>query len=168
MQRLLRSSVFSWTLALLALAPLLLWAYLGQFSRVIGDDFNILDIGRQLGPWDTMIFFRHVFNGSYSNYFLQGLVAPLDTLGPQIMPAIILALWTAGLVWLALNLLGALGIQRNRLSIAITLAALTATAATNAFPTTESLLWYAASTRYALPLAGFRHLSGGRICLRQA
>ena len=142
-----------WVLVALLMVPVGLYAYLGQFSRIIADDFNLMTVGRALGPWGSMLYWRNTFNGSYSHYYLHGLLAPFDTLVPRIMPTIFIAIWLFGLACIVCQILTVLQIQRDRLPVSVAVAALTVTAAINAFHSTQSFLWYAASTRYALPLA---------------
>jgi len=142
-------------LTLLALLPAAHFAYLGSFSRMLEDDFVFLQIGRELGPWGSMLHWRDFFWGSYSDVFLHGLVAPVHTLMPPIMPTIIILIWFFALVWLVVQWLSFMRIERNRLSIAIAVSALTVAVAINAFYVPQSFFWYSASVRYVLPLPIF-------------
>ena len=140
-------------LAIMSSLPLLLFVYMGQFSRVIGDDYIHLTIGRELGPWGSMIHWRDTFNGSYTYYFLHGLVAPLGTWVPALMPTAIIVLWFLGLFILVRRLLLFLQVERGRSYITFALTSLLLASAINAFYTTQSIQWYSASLRYGLPLA---------------
>ena len=148
-----RRHILQFLMLALAILPVLLFAYQGQFSRIIADDFTHLTIGRILGPWESLLYWRNIHNGSYSDYFLHGLVAPLDTLVPRVTPTVILALWTLGLAWLVSQVLATLQIEHNRLAIATAVAALTVAAAINALYIPHAFFWYSANTRYLLPLA---------------
>ncbi len=146
---------FNPLVTLLAFLPVALFAYLGQFSRIIKDDYIHFAVGRELGPWQSVLYWRDIHNGSYTHYFLHGLLAPLDTLIPPITPTVIIVLWLLGLAWLISQALSALQVRQGRLLIAITLAAVIVTAAINAMYSLEAFYWYSASTRYTLPLAVF-------------
>ena len=148
-----KDSVIVWLSALIACLPLLLVAYLGSFIRLINDDYYHLAIGRDLGPWESMLHWHNSHNGSYTHYFLHGIVTPLDTLVPAFMPAVIIVLWLTGIVWLNLQILSYLNVCRNRLPISIALAGLVLMATIHGFYTLESIFWYSASTRYTLPVA---------------
>ena len=148
-----RTSIFSWLIALLSLAPVLLFAWLGQFSRMMSDDYCQIGIAQGKGAWGYMIFKLDTWAGSYANWFFKGVMAPLDVLLPRITPAIIIVLWLAGLSWLVFQGLGYLKISGSRRALAVAVAALIVAASINAFYSPQSFYWYAASTHYTLPLA---------------
>ncbi len=148
-----RTSMFRWLIALLALVPALLFAYLGQFSRMMSDDYCQIALGKELGAWDYMIYKLDTWAGSYANWFFKGAVAPLDTLLPRMTPTLIIALWLLGLCWLVFQGLGYLRIGKPRGALAVTISAFIIAAAVHAFYSLQSFYWYAASTLYTLPLA---------------
>ncbi len=137
----------------LSFLPVLLFAYLGWHSRPMSDDYCHLRYGLDLGPWQGALHWRQTWNGSYADYFLHGLVAPLGAAAPALAPAAIMSLWLAGLAWVVHRVLALLGVDRHRLPIALGLAALIVAVSVNALFSLESIYWYAASARYALPLA---------------
>ncbi len=137
----------------LSLVPLLLFAYLGHFSRMIGDDYCHFNLGEELGPLGLVVHTREAWNGSYSNYFVHGLLAPFSAAAPSFMPPTIICLWLVGLAWLALLVFRALGVTGNRWAMSIAFAALLIAAAINGFHSAQSFFWLSASVAYALPLA---------------
>ena len=147
-----RTSIFPWLIAALSLVPVSLYAYLGQFTRLIGDDYCNIARVRERDAWDFMIFKLNTWSGSYANWFLKGAMAPLDTLAPRIMPAIIIVLWLVSLSWLVFQCLACLKIDKPRRALSVTIAALIVTASIHAFYSLQSLYWYTASTPYTLPL----------------
>ena len=147
-----RSSVFPWIIASLSLAPLFLYAYLGQFSRIIADDYCVIAQGQARGAWGWMFHSYNRLAGKYAREFLIGAMAPLDTLAPRIMPTIMIVLWLVGLSWLVFQCLAYLKIDRWRRALSVTIAALTVTAGIHAFYRPQSLYWYATTTDYTLPL----------------
>ena len=144
-----RTGDFRWLAVLLALAPALVFAYLGHFSRLEYDDYCTVKVGRETDAWEGMVYWYNTWAGSYANFFLKSALAPLDTLLPQIMPAVIIALWLVGLVWL---LREALQIDSSRRTISMVVAGLVAAASINALHSPQAFYWYAASTHYTLPL----------------
>ena len=50
-----RTIIFQWLIVALALVPLILYAYLGQFSRMMSDDYCITAVGQELGAWDALL-----------------------------------------------------------------------------------------------------------------
>ena len=156
MTRLANAPVFKWLLLLLSLIPVGLFAYLGNFSRLMGDDYRHFSKVVELGAWDSMVHWLQTWNGSYSVNGLHGLLEPLGApIIPPIFPTIIIVLWLIGLSWLNLHVLRSLQVGQDRLPIAIALAALVLTATIKALHTWEPIFWYSASARYSLPVALF-------------
>ena len=148
-----RTAIFSWLIAVFALAPAALFAYLGQFSRLMFDDYFQVALPKQLGAWDYMVHQLNIWSGGYASWFFKGLAAPLDTLLPRITPTLIIVLWLVGLSWLVFQGLTYLKVDRSRLPLSVAAAALTVAASINSFYSPQSLYWYAASTHHTLPLA---------------
>ena len=147
-----RTAIFPWLIAALSLVPLWLYAYLGQFSRLISDDYCHIGRAQKRDVWDYMIFKLDTWAGSYANWFLKGIMAPLDTLAPRIMPTVIIVLWLVSLSWLVFQCLACLKIDKPRRALSVTIAALIVTASIRAFYSPQLFYWYAASTHYTLPL----------------
>ena len=148
-----RNAVFQWLIAALALVPVSLFAYLGQFSRLMSTDYCVVALGREMGAWDYMIYMLNTWTGGYANWFLRGAMAPLDTLLPRITPTVIIVLWLAGLSWLVFQVLTYLKIDHSRRALSVALSALIVAASIHAFYSPQSFYWYSSSTAYTLPLA---------------
>ena len=148
-----RATIFQWLIAALALVPVILYVYLGQFSRLMFDDYCSIASAREMGAWNYMVDILNNFAGGYANWFLKGAMAPLDTLLPRITPALIIVLWLAGLIWLVFQVLTYLKIDHSRRALSVSIAALAVAAAIHAFYSPQSFYWYTASTQNALPLA---------------
>ena len=140
-------------LLILSLLPLLLFAYLAQFDRLINDDYIYLAVGRDLGPWGAMLHWRGAWNGSYADHLVFGLMAPFGADAPRVFSTLLFLLWLSGLAWLMERLLAKLYVERHRKSLALGAAALTLAATFNAFPSQQSLFYFSATVRYNLPLA---------------
>ena len=148
-----RRAVFRMLMAALALAPAVIFAYLGQFSRLTSDDYCEIGVARELGAWGYMARQFAAFSGGYANEFFKGALAPLDILAVRITPALIVVLWLAGLFWLIDEGLAHLKISHSRRPLALAVAALAVAAAINAFPAPLSFYWYSSNVKYTLPLA---------------
>ena len=70
----------------LALVPALLFAYLGQFSRLMPDDYKYLGKPVEIGIWQALHYFRGTWHGGYTNFLLYGLLAPRGVEVPSIFP----------------------------------------------------------------------------------
>ena len=145
---------YAWSaLAILGLALLALLAFMGAQSRLMGDDYVHFVIGRSLGPWETLQSWRESWNGSYSYYFLHGLIAPFAEVAPKITPAIIILLLTAGSYSLVHRGLGQLSLERYRTRMALALTACIAGVGIHAQVSPMSFYYFSASVRYLLPVA---------------
>ena len=134
-------------------APVLLFAYFGLFMRMMRDDYGLVARARVIDPFALVMTFRSTWRGSFGDVFLVGVFGRFDGEIVKIMPAIIIALWLLGAVWLVMLCLRQLDVESNRIAIACVVAALLLTASINGFYSLESLYWYDAALRYTLPLA---------------
>ena len=148
-----RNSIFLWLIAALTLAPVALFVFLGQFSRLRSDDYCAVALGQEMGAWGYMTYKLNDWAGSYANWFFKGAVAPLDIMAVRIMPALIAVLWLIGLFWLIDEGLAHLKINHSRRPLALAIAALGVAGAINGSHAPQAFYWYAASTHYTLPLA---------------
>ena len=152
MQENRRGSLLKWPLVTLSLVPVSLFAYLGHFSRLIADDYCHLAWGKEFGAWGTVLYARGSWNGSYTNYFLPGLLTPLDVVIPAVLPPLTVVLWIVGLIWLGMLMLTRLGVKGNRLAIVFALSSLLVAATINGLHSSQSYLWLAANVAYTLPM----------------
>ena len=151
-----RSPAFYWLICGLCLAPALIYAWLGQFSRTLDDDdYCPIVIGQEMGPWDGTVYWYHYWSGGYSSFFFAAAMAPLDTQIPRIAPALFIAFWMVGLSWLVFQGLAYLKIDRSRRLLSVAIAALAVAASINAFYSPQSFYWYFGGIRnntLSLPL----------------
>lgn len=147
-----RPSLFQAGMAALASAPVALYAYLGQFSRIIADDYCYMAMGQSMAWGITRYEFNH-WSGSYAALLFKDIMAPLDVLVPRVMPTVIIALWLVGSYWLVFQVLAHLKIDRSRRTLALALAAFIVTASIYAFHSVQSFYFYSASARHTLPIA---------------
>ena len=136
---------------LLASIPLLVFLYLAQFIRLIGDDYAYLGKPLLVGAWDALLYWRENWSGHYSNYLLFGLFAPVATAAPAFFPIILSALGLPGFAWLNAKILAILGVSKHRRKIAIAGACLALAATYNGFYTAETFFWFTGAVAYTLP-----------------
>ncbi len=148
-----RSLFLGRLLALLALIPLGLISLAGLFSRMKIDDFCVVASAQQHDAWGTMLYHVNAWSGSYTRFFLIGLLGPLDHMATAVAPLLIVVLWFGSLTWLIYEGLICLGIAGSRRATAIVFSALTIAATIYAFPSERAIYWYVANTAYALPFA---------------
>ena len=140
-------------IALLTLAPTILFAYFGHLMRMMRDDFGRVVVAREIGPIGMVTAQRDGWGGSFSDLFVQALLVSLDGAAAQIMPAIIIAIWLLGAIWLAMIGLQVMKQDSHRIIVSVVVASLMLAATINGLYSLESLYWYTASFRYTLPLA---------------
>ena len=141
-----------WLMAALALLPVLLFAYLGQFTRPMAwDDFCLLKVGQEQGVLGGTLHWLRDWTGSYASFFFINGLAPLDTLAPPIKTTLIIVLWLFGSFWLVFEGLARLGINRRQ-PLAAATAALAVAAVLNSLHSPQPLYWYADDYILLLPL----------------
>ena len=139
-------------LLLVCLAPLLLFIYMGTFSRLITDDFCIISAALESDPWHNMLGYYNNWSSSYFSIFLKSALAPLDVSSPSITPVLLILFWTAGLYLLVGQTLACFtNVKRYRV-LSLAVATGSVAAAVNAFFTPQSILWFSASLQYMLSL----------------
>lgn len=142
-------------LLILSLLPLLQFTYMGQFSRLILDDYIYLEAGREHGPWGAIVHMRNTWNGAYTDLVAHSVFARFGSAAPRVLIVVLVTCWLLALAWLikcALRRLNA-STQQNALSLGV--AALTIAASINALHTAQSFYWYVAAVTYSLPLVAF-------------
>ncbi|MCY3978602.1 MAG: hypothetical protein OXG23_10930, partial [Chloroflexi bacterium] len=95
-RRLSKASFARLAVVLFALAPALLFAYLGQFMRMMRDDYSRIAHALESGPISHIIHHRNSWGGSFGNIFVQGVLGRADGLTAQLILALIIALWPVG------------------------------------------------------------------------
>ena len=136
---------------LLASLPLLLFAYIGSFSRLITDDYGYLGKALETDAWQAMLYWRDTWSGDYTNLLLYGVLAQLGAYVPALFPLVVMLIGLAGLAWLANSLLTGLGYQRHRRAASLALAAVALAACFNGLLTFETFFWLSATVENTLP-----------------
>lgn len=116
---------------ILALIPLLLFAFMALHFRLMEDDYVYLGLARDIGIWEAMALWRGFWNGGYTNFLVYGLLAPFGERAPSLFALFFCATAFAGFGWLLDTLLAWLGIRAHRRAIVVALAALSTAAIIN-------------------------------------
>ena len=122
-----------WLMVALALVPIILYAYLGQFTRLISIDNCEVAAARDVGVWERHLRDYTGNGGRYSPYLFHLTLAPLDTHLTRITLTASIIVWLGGCYWLAFQGLGFLKIDHSRPALSLAIAALTVAATINAF-----------------------------------
>ena len=125
------------------------FAWLGTNSRMVADDYCTAAEARELGAWGSMVMRYERWSGLYANFFIKGLVEPLQPAIHAWLPAVFMFGLLVALRLLLQQLDGFLGLSAGGVGIA-------ALALTffilNAAPSRQNLYWSAAIIPYSLPL----------------
>ena len=135
----------------LALVPLLLFTFFGLNTRLLADDYAYLGLAQRLGTWEAMLTWRGLWNGSYSNFLLYGLLAPLGAAVPPFFALVLITSTFVAYSWLINTVCAYLGIAVQRRAIVVSLAALSVAATINAFHIAQAFYWLTAAIVYTWP-----------------
>lgn len=139
----------------LAIAPLLPFLYFGLQTRLIADDYVNIGLPLKIGVWETLLFWRGIWNGGYSNFLVWGLLAPLGVAAAAAVVLTTIAALVFAYSWLANAALARLGWRDGRRALAVCLASLMAAATINGFFSPHTLYWATSGLVYAFPVAMF-------------
>ncbi len=93
-------AVFRITLAVVVTLALLLFIYIGTFSRFIADDYCSANLLRNHSFWEAQWLSYTTWSNRYATMLVTSLIDPLDTVGIRLLPALLILGLTAGLYWL--------------------------------------------------------------------
>jgi|GEM_PF-5023584 len=105
MQLIPLSSHLRIVILLLALVPVMIFAYLGQFSRLMSDDYCTTYIGNEQGIISGMQYWYNTWAGAYTNFLIKSALAQLDVSSASLLPILIICCWLAGAFYLTYQLL---------------------------------------------------------------
>ena len=139
--------------AVLAFMPTLMFAYIGQFSRPVFDDYWRIGLPLDLGIWKAMLYMREIWNGDYTNFLFQGLLAPVGSMVTSAFPLVLILAMLFGYSWLINKVLSWKNTCTHPRLSAVTLASLMTAATINAFYDFEQFFWYTGAVEYSFPTA---------------
>ncbi|MDE2634728.1 MAG: hypothetical protein OXI30_00065 [Chloroflexota bacterium] len=139
----------------LALVPLVLFAYFGINTRMLGDDYIHLGLASKYGIWEALLHFRGNWNGHYSSFLVFGLSAPLGTAAPPFFAVAQLASALVAFSWLVNAVLAQLRVRSYRRAFSVALAALAVAATINGLYSAHSFYWFSSAVHYTLSAVMF-------------
>ena len=105
-----------WVLLLSISASLLLYAYLGTFTRYMADDYCTAAALRTRGFWGAQTYWWQHWSGRYSFTFVVTFAELLSVSVVPILPAITILVWLFSIVWASLPFLKSLKIENHLLT----------------------------------------------------
>lgn len=133
-----------------ACAPLLMFLYMSQFSRMFHDDYAYLGKVQELGLWQSILWWRGQWTGEYSMLLFYGLLTPAGIHAPARILFIIVAIGLPAIAWTTSRLAWFLGGWRLPIAAAGGLSALMLAAAFNSFHSVQNLFSLSAAIEYSL------------------
>ena len=94
--------------------PLLIYAYIGFFSRYMADDYSLVVYLRTLGFWKTQTYWYQAWSGRYTFTFVVSLAELIGIGIVPYLPSTALLLWGFGLNWALSQLLGGISLVYSR------------------------------------------------------
>jgi hypothetical protein len=138
--------------AIITTIPLVVFAYLGLFTRYLADDFCTTNTALQYGVFGSVGWWYTNWAGQFTNWTLKGIVGVLNPMVITILPAFIIAVWFGAAIWMFYEI-GRLFRIQERLSGAVLLSAVLLFAGFTGAPNViQSLYWFGASIPYTMPL----------------
>ena len=126
-----------------------LYAYFGNYARLLGGRLCAANLRHSEGFFGAQRVWWQTFSGRFATSFLQSALTFTDEAGLRVMPAVIILLWLAALVW-ALSEAARLLTGRPRWLACLLLAEALLFACLAGLPSLwQSLYWQAGSATYA-------------------
>lgn len=136
---------------LISLLSLLVFAYIGTFTRYISDDYYSAASLQEYGYWGAQAYWWNIWTGRYS---FIALILFVDILGLKvytILPGLSLLLWILSLSWAACQILSQNSFPRKML-VSISLASvITWISLRSLVQYSEVVFWKTGICNYAIP-----------------
>ena len=144
----------------LCLAPMLLFMWIGTYSRPQSNDYCYILDARNLTLWDHLQLHRNgrpyadgrTERGAFTYIAVMNALTPMGIQITTALPAMLIAAWFATAAALLYKTFAALGLSRRRVPLAMMASALLVAATCASFFTIRSMYWYSASIKYGVPL----------------
>ena len=141
-------------LAVAAVIPLALCAYLGQFLRLMWDDYCYFYFIDVLGFWKSLEYIRSLRkHGGWLDLLIYDLVASHAVMATRLILTVTILLWLAGIVWMLFAFARHTKIGYLPEKAVASLSALILAGILFATPSWQLVFWMAGVVRYTLPLA---------------
>jgi hypothetical protein len=143
------------TFVVILAMPLVMYAWIGFYSRYVADDFWTAGYLRVLGFWEAQRYWYLSWSGRYSFTFLVSLVELLGVGATRWLPVISLVLWTGALYWFWDGIFRLAALPYSRwIRLSGSLLVIYTTLRTLVFGWQQAFLWQTGLLTYTVPLIG--------------
>ena len=143
------------TFVIILALPLIMYAWIGFYSRYVADDFWSAGYLRTLGFWGAQYYWYTEWTGRYTNSFLVTLAELLGNVTTRWLPVTSLALWAAALYWFFDGIVMLARLPYGRMiRLGAVLLVLYATLRT-LVNWQQAILWQTGILTYTWPIIGF-------------
>ncbi len=146
----LTSQLMPWLFLALGLVPLLIWAYLGFFTRYLADDYSTAAAVLHRGFWPAQFFWYRAWSGRYSFTFLASLIELAGVKMLPLLPMVALTAWFLSLYWALKQIFAALALPVEKKWLGILTAAILFGVVKSLPGYTEVLFWQAGILTYQI------------------
>lgn len=108
--------IFAIVMIAVFLIPLVLYGYIGIFTRYVADDYETAGALARSGFWGAQKYWYTTWSGRVSYFALVTLVEMIGIRAIPFLTAVCLLLWLAGLYWVFRQLLGLATIRHPALT----------------------------------------------------
>ena len=98
-KHLLFGRIMPWGLLILSFFPLVMFMYIGTYTRYFADDYFTAGFLLRFGFWKTQVLMYQAWKGSYLNTFLISLFELAGVSIVRWLPALSMFTWISGLFW---------------------------------------------------------------------
>ncbi|GAB4452741.1 MAG: hypothetical protein Kow00120_22820 [Anaerolineae bacterium] len=138
--------------AILCLAVVLLYAFLGIFVRYMADDYWWAKVAQEHGLWGAFEYWYTSFNGRFTTIFLQTLLALIGPQTSAIVPPVLIGTWLVASIWAVRQFSLVIGVS-NPATVSVIFGALIVFTVIDGLPHPfQTVHWQSGALLYLFPL----------------
>ncbi len=146
------SSIFEPIISLVLALPVLLYAYVGTFSRYMADDFCIVNESAHMTIVSETLLWYNTWGGRLSQPVALLSALKLGPAFPAISPALLILVWLIALAWMLVELARWLKLERPLVQGSLFALLLIYATLAGTPQLGQSLYWMSAAYAYTAPL----------------
>ncbi len=140
-----------WGLVAAFLLPLVIYAFNGQYTRLLADDYCFVARVRDDGLWGSLVWYHYNWQATFATSLIQGIVGSLGVGAARVLPALLLGGLWAALVWLLHEVCLWLRLRRPAF-VALLLGSASTYSVLDALPNLiQGLYWTSGAASYVTP-----------------
>lgn len=133
------------------LLPLIVYAFNGQYARLLADDFCFTNRAREYGLPGVLVYYHNNWQATFSTTALQAAVGLIGVTATRILPSLLTAALWLGLLWFFYEIAKTLTLLRP-FFVALVMASAASFAVLDGVPNlVQSLYWTSGSATYISP-----------------